>query len=227
MLQFLLDLLFPRFCLGCHKLGKYFCEKCVVDIKYMEPQVCPYCELPSLYGFTHPRCQKAWGLDGMFVLAHYTGIIREAIKEIKYQKAFAISDELAALTIARYHAKYNFDYLVPVPLSKSRECDRGFNQARKLAEGLVKNLKTGIVAEFLIRTKDTKPQFDLAYEERKQNMLGVFALNSKLKITDLKNCNFCLVDDVATTGATIFECAKVLKRAGAGKVFAICIARGN
>lgn len=73
--------------------------------------------------------------------------------------------------------------------------------------------------------RETKPQFGLRYEERKKNMIGAFGIAGHLSL--VTGHSFCLVDDVATTGATIFECAKVLKRAGAKKVWAICAARGG
>lgn len=163
----------------------------------------------------------------MFVLAHYRGPIRQALKSIKYQGAYGIAQELSGLVTSQYHRQYRFRYFVPVPLAVKRERERGFNQAEKLAGGLSKNLGNTPVINILARILETKPQFDLKMKERKTNIFGAFALSLQLKTTDLSKYSFCLVDDVATTGATIFECAKVLKRAGAPKVYAICVARGG
>ncbi len=222
MWDFLLDVVFPRQCFGCGKWGSYICKKCASNINYFDPQVCPYCERSSLFGLTHPSCQKN-ELDGMFVLAHYKKLIPEIIHQIKYQSVFAASKEIAGLINQNYHQKFEFDYFVPVPLSKKRERTRGFNQAEKLS----KSLKLKPSVNLLIRTKDTKPQFDLSFDDRKKNVKDVFALNPALITRSLSNLSFCLVDDVATTGSTLFECAKVLKRAGAGHIFAITIARGG
>ena len=245
MNEFLLDVIFPRFCVGCGWFGKYICEQCEPRIEYYEPQTCPYCELPSPFGLTHPRCQKAWGLDGMFILAHYQGIIPRIIHSVKYRNQFALLGEIAELIKLKYHGKFIFDYLVPVPLSKKREEKRGYNQAKKFAEKLSLpftdySLQSGqkaadssqwSVVNLLVRTRETKPQFELKYDDRKQNMKDAFSLNPALSTVNrepaLRGYSFCLVDDVATTGATIFECAKVLKRSGAEKVYAICIARGG
>lgn len=95
---------------------------------------------------------------------------------------------------------------------------RGFNQAEKLA----KYLKSAPVLDCLKRVRNTRPQFDLKREERLKNVENAFALKQKIPVAD-----YCIVDDVATTGATLSQCAKVLKKAGASKVFAVCIARGN
>lgn len=181
----------------------------------------------------------------MFVLAHYHKLIPKLIHEIKYQGAYAISSELAELIVSKYHHQFFIDYFVPVPLSKKREQDRGFNQAEKLAQGLVNSLRVYgtsrlpkndqkavddillTVVSALERVRETKPQFDLKYEERKNNVRGAFTLNQGLLTKNLNGFSFCLVDDVATTGSTLFECAKVLKKSGAEKVWAMTIARGG
>lgn len=232
MLNFLLDLIFPRQCLGCGRFGKYFCQSCANNkIEYFFDQVCPYCEKSSPYGLTHPRCEQKNGLDGLFVLAHYRGLIPKAIHEIKYQGYFAIITELADLIGQNYHYEFNFQYFVPVPLSKNRERARGFNQSEKLAQQLQSKFKfqnkNFQVVKVLIRTRETRPQFDLKYEQRKNNLKDAFAMNHELITKNLSGLSFCLVDDVATTGATLFECAKILKIAGANKVYGITIARGG
>ena len=205
MFDFLLDLIFPRLCIGCGQAGRFFCLKCRKTIRFYSGQI-------------NPQYFNYEGLDGVFALAHYDGIIRQTIKEIKYRGKFAICQELAEMIIQNYHQKFLFNYLVPVPLSNKRQKDRGFNQAEKLAG----YLKFAPVLNCLERTHDTKPQFGLKLNERRENVKNAFALKQKLPAG-----NFCLVDDVATTGATLSECAKVLKKAGAPKVYAICVARGG
>lgn len=188
--------------MGCGKLGKFFCPTCRKTIHFYDPAV--YEAIDSV--------------DDLFMLAHYDGVISAAIKEIKYQGVFAINLELAQMIRENFRNKFQFDFLVPVPLAPQRQADRGFNQAEKLA----RYLKMAPVFGCLTRTRETKPQFDLKFKERKENVREAFEIKAKF----LPGFNFCLVDDVATTGSTIAECAKVLKQAGAKKVFAICIARG-
>lgn len=209
-------------------MGQFFCGSCRDKIEFFDVQVCPYCERPNLYGLTHPRCAKKDGLDGMFVLAHYRGPIREAIRQIKYTGAYTINKELAKMIVAKYHAKFSFDYLTPVPLANKRENERGFNQAEKLARELGNVLCIKYYGKLLVRIRETKPQFDLKQEDRLKNVQKAFALSPAHNTYPIIHNTFvCLVDDVATTGATIFECAKVLKSAGAAKVYAICVARGG
>jgi len=246
MLDFLLDILFPKHCISCGKFGQFICNSCLSKIEFFNDQVCPYCERPSPYGFPHPRCAKPHGLDGMFVMAHYRGSIREAIREVKYHGTYGLISELVNLLISKYHHQYNFDYLIPIPLHPSRERERGFNQAEKLAKQLSVMLAcpaslgvrdSGVadaplndklhLVNLLVRTRATKPQFGLKYDERKNNVRDAFGLNHQYPVSSIQQTSFCLVDDVSTTGSTIFECAKVLKRAGAKKVWAICVARGG
>lgn len=238
VLDFLLDLVFPRFCVGCRKWGKFICEGCLGKSEFFDQQVCPYCERQSLYGFTHPRCRRRHGLDGMFVMAHYRGVVREAIRRVKYRGTYALVGELVRLLVGRYHHKFGFDYLVPIPLSLNRERERGFNQAEKFAKQINGQLAInskqdkGRVVNLLKRVRETRPQFGLKYEEREKNVRGAFALDGSFNNDELitkycKGRSLCLVDDVATTGATIFEGAKALKRGGAKNVWAICVARGG
>ncbi len=218
----LLDIVFPRSCFGCGKWGSYICKSCATNkISYFNFQVCPVCERASQSGLTHSTCKS--DLDGLFVLANYKDLIIKVVREIKYQGVFAASSEVGSLIRQHYHKEFEFDYFVPVPLSKKRERLRGFNQAEKLA----KALKLKPVKNLLVRTKETKPQFDLKFEQRKDNVKGVFAINPNLLTRNLQNLSLCLVDDVATTGSTLFECAKTLKMAGAKRVYGVTIARGG
>jgi competence protein ComFC len=204
MFDFLLDLIFPRFCVGCHKIGKYFCPACLRTVRLYSPAILPRYRCPP-------------GLDGIFVLAHYDGVIRKAILQVKYNGKFAIFSEIAALIPKRF----DYNYLVPVPLSKNRLQKRGFNQAEKLAT----YLSFAPVLDCLKRVRDTKPQFDLKRGERLKNVQDAFALAGHS--SSVIGHSLCLIDDVATTGATLSECAQVLKHAGAKKVYAICVARGG
>jgi ComF family protein len=200
VLDFLLDLIFPRFCVGCGKLGKYFCDDCRKEIKFYLPT---------------KRNKK------FFALAHYDGIIRQAIHNIKYRGHFAIIKEIAPLFPK---PPFIFDYLIPVPLSSQRLHDREFNQSLVLAQELGKKWQVPVL-NYLKRTRDTKPQFNLPEKARFKNVHNAFVLISNFKF-QISNSSVCLVDDVSTTGATLNECAKVLRQAGVKKVCAVCIAKG-
>jgi len=114
-------------------------------------------------------------------------------------------------------------FLVPIPLSSNRFKNRGYKQAEILAKALGK--KFGFeVFNALERVKETRSQVGLDKKKRKENIAGAFKLKNKLE-NSIKNKNFVLVDDVLTTGATISEAGKILKKAGANRVWAIAFAR--
>ena len=108
---------------------------------------------------------------------------------------------------------------MPVPLHWRRRFQRGFNQSALIAKGLT--LDNAQFNTDLVRIRYTQQQIELTVAARKRNVEGAFAVR---KGHNFKGKNICLVDDVKTTGATLNECAKVLKEAGAGKVFAFVLA---
>jgi len=113
--------------------------------------------------------------------------------------------------------------LVPVPLTNKKKRKRGFNQAEGLGEELRKSLGIPLLKNCLLKIKETPPQIELQKEERLKAQKGVFLVKNKGEIKERK---LLLVDDVYTTGATMEECAKVLKIAGAKEVWGVAIARG-
>lgn len=220
----LLDLLFPRRCVSCGKVGGYFCSNCYKKIEFIDRQICPVCAKPSIDGFTHPKCRTSWGLDGMYAFVHYKGPMKDAIHLLKYRFVSDLVDSLTDIFI-RYYPKnlYKFDYLVPVPLHKKREKERGFNQSLLLARSLSEKLNIPVLAQILIRSRYTVPQVDLKGKDRRLNLQKAFAF---LPNADIGGKSIGLVDDVATTRTTLVECAKVLKKQGAKNVFGLVLAHG-
>lgn len=231
MWELFLDIVFPRTCLSCGKFGSFLCNSCKEKVVLYQQQLCPYCKQHSTHGLTHSHCQKKLGLDGLFVWANYSGPIPLVIKTIKYDGVYGAIGEIASAMAETYSNQFQFDFLVPVPLSKDRERERGFNQAEKLAFKIAQELERSYlprhfpVATILKRTRNTLPQFDLGLKERVTNLTGAFAVERRGE--SLSHYSFCVVDDVATTGTTLFECAKVLKQAGARRVYGMAIARGG
>jgi len=122
------------------------------------------------------------------------------------------------------------DAIIPVPLHPRRLRWRGFNQSELLANhisnNLVANFTIPIKKDWLLRKRFTQPQMKIKkYSERLDNLQGAFTLNPKTPIQNLQGKTLLLIDDIATTGATLFECAKILKASGAKKVFSVVIAR--
>lgn len=233
-MNLILDLLFPKKCVGCNKTGSYFCRDCISDIKQGE-LLCPNCDAPGVFGETHPLCKTTFGLDGLWSLGLYQGSLRRAIQKLKYKPSF-IQDLALVLTdiIVSYwktHQPFIWDQIkkdhgknwavIPVPLHWFRQNDRGFNQSALIGQMLSKNLRLDY-CEALKRTHYTLSQTKLKVFQRKKNIKNAFALSNNYK---LKTKNYLLVDDVWTTGSTLKECCKILKQNGASKVWAITLAR--
>jgi len=156
----------------------------------------------------------------------FDAIAKKAIYELKYNKETYVARDLAQLALQTIEEEYKnviFDYVTCIPLHKRRIRQRTFNQSRVLAQYIAKVLKVNMAPDLLIRTKYTNTQTLLNFQERKKNISGAFKATN---ISKLENKTILLVDDVMTTGATVNECSKALKKAGALNVYVITVARG-
>jgi len=210
--KFLLDLILPKFCFGCKKENTYLCEDCLATIEIFKEHK----------KFNHKI------LDDLFSATDYKHpILKKMIFSFKYEPfAKEIGKDLANLLKIHFlllNKKFDFsDFLfLPIPLSKKRLRWRGFNQAEELAKELAAFFGAKILNKVLIKEKETKPQVTLPEKERKENLKGVFKVKNPELIFNKK---IVLVDDVFTTGATLFEAGKVLKEAGAKKVVGMVVA---
>ena len=227
----LLDLIFPKRCVGCGKVGKYFCNRCtsIIQIIEVNEAICPVCEKPAIDGKTHPKCQTRYAIDGLTSFFHYDGPIRKAVKAIKYRYVSDLSREFIRLIPSSYLNKVAMQQfrnvmLVPVPLHPSRLRFRGFNQAEVLGKLLAARLPIPIQTNVLMRVKKTTAQVEMKdKKERLQNVEGVFSILSSTM--NHKGSTVFLFDDVFTTGATMRSAASVLKHAGAKFVWGITMAR--
>lgn len=222
-----IDLIFPKKCIGCQRLGDYICDKCFSEIEIIEYPICPECQRQAVGGKTHPGCLRRFGLDGLIVACRYKGIVRSAVQKIKYKWSYDISKVLVDL-LSENLWRFNFPpkaVLVPVPLHIKRKRWRGFNQAEILARELTARFGQ-VNVDLIERVFENKPQVGLSKNERKQNVRGIFALKRAVDKGQIKDKDFLLVDDVFTSGATISEAAGVLKRAGAKSVWGMTAALG-
>ncbi len=232
-MNLILDLFFPKKCVGCKKIDTYFCKGCIANILQTD-LVCPQCERLAMGGQTHPICKRRFGLDGLWSLGIYQGSLKEAIKQFKYGKVTGLAEILVNI-ILEYWARYQpfvFDQIkisrgegwavVPVPLYWWRGNTRGFNQSSLIGQLLSKRLGLDY-SEALKRTRYTKPQYQLEGPARHQNIRGAFEISSDFFLNPFPFT--LLIDDVWTTGSTLKECCYILKRNGAKKVWAITLAR--
>lgn len=214
-------------------MGAYICTNCFVYIAFNETGTCIVCQRPAIGGLTHPVCSTKYTPDGVFSSLVYKGVVKKLIYKFKYQPN--LTDLKSTLTDLFYEgliqkeAFYKLldqdSVLIPIPLYKSKMRKRGYNQAEILAKGLEKRLNVQ-VWNALERVKNTNTQVGLTKDEREENIKGAFRL--KIKDLRLKNIQVAfLIDDVVTSGATLKEAAKVLKKAGVGKVYGITLAHGQ
>jgi len=205
------------------------CEECQVGM-WEEEQICPTCCRNSRYGERHKYCRGE--LEGLTCLWAYEGIARKLITKAKYSGQFDVLEFLISNFPFDSAQGEQFFYfkkfletnpiIVPVPLHPKREKERGFNQATIVAS-LIANRYSLVVKNLLTRVKDTGRQVGKKREERLKAMSGAFELSRDTPYV-IPN-TILLVDDVWTTGATLRECAKVLRRGGAKQVWGLVLAR--
>ncbi len=228
-----LDSVFPLTCYGCQKEGTLACQNCLSLVPEPESQTCPVCRVPfSQNGATCSGCRGKTSLDGLFVARPYRfRLVAELIHALKYRFLESVHEPLVDLLeeSLAHHTLPLPDIIVPVPLHPRRLRYRGFNQAELIARTLAKRLTPGLSlpvdSASLRRIRFTKPQMKAeSRQERRSNLTGAFAVDP-LVAGPLVGASLWLIDDVATTGTTLEECAEVLKQAGAKKVWGVVIAR--
>ncbi len=219
-----LDFLFPPYCVGCGREGAFLCLSCRQSLARIVPPICPKCGRPQPGGVLCPDCRH-WpaAIDGIRSPFRFEGVMREAIHQLKYQNLRALTAPLAEMLWEYLMASpLDVDVLVPVPLHRKRWRERGYNQARLLAQELGKLINLPLVDDVLVRRRHTPPQARTAtVEERRHNIADAFACRDN----SLRDRHVLLLDDVATSGATLDACAKVLKTSGATAVWGLVMAR--
>lgn len=231
--NWLLDLIFPIRCLECKKFGRYLCGTCFRTIPVKKTFECIGCKRPTPFGATCYFCAKTSSIDRLFIVADYKNpLVEKTLKFYKYRFITGLSVPLSQLAknyLKWLSLKKEFNLfesnplLISVPLHRQRLNWRGFNQSELLAKELADTFQME-TANVLRRIKNKIPQADIKQRDaRLANMAGAFECPDKTKLSGRE---VLLIDDVCTTGATLNECARVLKESGAGKVTALVIARG-
>lgn len=218
----LTEFFFPKRCVGCHKMGAYLCLDCRNLIRPVDVQLCAMCDRPAVDGMTHPICKTRYSVDGLTTAYKFRPIIKDLVHELKYR---GVSDviSLCARLLARKTPQAILErkpVITAVPLHKHRYNERGFNQSALMAHAVAKELRLPLNTQLLLRVRDTKTQTKLHREERQENMKGAFQV-----IGDVRGKSIVLIDDTVTTGATVRECANMLKRSGAQWVWVLALAQ--
>ncbi|MBU3918576.1 hypothetical protein KKC63_01565 [Patescibacteria group bacterium] len=214
----ILDLFWPKQCLNCSKNGRYLCVDCQALIN-----------LSTRYEVNVDK------LDYLFWTAPYKDkIVQSCLHCLKYRYVKDLAEELSDLIISYFNLLNNSPILeqtraqeiviISVPMYKKDLKKRGFNHSEEIARSLSKKLGIPLVEQALLKTKKTLSQMELKREERFLNVSGVFAINPETKGV-IEGKKIILIDDVYTTGATMQECAKVLKQNHAPEIWGVVIAR--
>lgn len=240
--DFILDLIFPIECLGCGQEGEWLCTPCFQSLKFKKSQYCLGCKKKNKLGEFCRDCRGEYYLDGILIASRYdeNELLADLIKNFKYKFIKEIGDDLGrflAMFLRHLHYEANTfgwnedrfmnlgnieeNLIIPVPLHGRRERWRGFNQAEILAEGLL-GKKLENQPGRLIRTKHRTAQAKLNEKARMENVKSCFSWEGG----NLVGRKVILIDDVVTTGATLNECARVLKEAGAKRVWGLVVAKG-
>jgi competence protein ComFC len=229
--RFVLDIFFPKFCLNCGKEGRYICSECQVFVSEALP-VCPVCGQPSAQGKTHIQCRQKYSLDGLTALWDYEGLVKKMIYQAKTGKYFDVFSEniksffeAMVLDPDRFSSFLSFlksDHacIIYVPMLKKEKRKRGFNQAEIIAREISQFVNIETIS-LLEKTRETENQAALSKEERIENVKRAYVLRKDWSGIE----NVLLVDDTFISGATMKECAKVLKKAGIKKVWGFAIAK--
>lgn len=236
LVDIFLNLVYPDNCRICGqrratKAQSYVCHECRKDIRQITPPVCSLCgrqfEGDITVEFTCEDCRnRKIYYDRARSAVYYDGTVVKALHAYKYNNAMWFEPFLAQMLIEKAKIEIcngEWDCIVPVPLHFVRKNERGFNQAERLSNHLSKAVKIPVNARILKRVKYTETQTALERHKRGENVKNAFALRDRdLNINGLR---IVLVDDVMTTGATVNECAKTLRKGGASSIFVLTLAR--
>ncbi len=236
ILKYIIDFLYPPKCHICKNIfvpcdeHRYICPFCK---KQMLQSInianrCKICSRTLIDG----KCSfcnknKAYQNISLF---DYMGNIRPLLYDVKYSNNKKLAEDIAMLY--EQYIKNNidffqsFDYVVSVPMHSKKLVNRTFNQSEVMAMYIAKTIDIPYYP-LLVRTKNTIPQSSLSISDRYTNLEKVFDINHNFSKIDIKNKKIIIVDDIFTSGATIYNCGEVLEKNGAKKIISICITVTN
>ncbi|MBM4125122.1 MAG: ComF family protein [Nitrospira sp.] len=231
-----LHLVLPVDCAGCGTALAddpipFFCRSCWADIRPLTGPVCPRCGRPfaspvTLTHSPHYLCSACHRRRPAYTMARslypYAPPLKDAIRLFKYHGKVRLADALGDLMTTAWPLLPEVDLMLPVPLHPARLREREFNQALLLADRLNRRLRIPLSFDNLVRLRLTEPQTDLSRAARLANLRQAFVVR---RPGEVKHKRVLLIDDVMTTGTTVNECAKALRKAGAADVYVGTLAR--
>lgn len=210
----MLNLIYPPVCGICGKINKkYLCKRCEISLKPYTINKIVSCE-------NNPKIYYNYQIK----ILKYDGIIRSKIIEYKFKEKAYLYKTLEKIILNEkkiYSFLKKYDIIIPIPLYRKRKWERGYNQTELIAKELAKDLKLTLESKILKKIRDTKKQSTLTKTERTKNVKGAFDLNDIAKLKDKK---VILFDDIYTTGSTLNECSKLLRKAEVKEISILTIA---
>lgn len=208
-------------------LGAHLCSACDAELPRPSPHACRQCAASiEALGVCGECMAKPPAFDAAVAACVYAFPVSPVISQLKYGSRLALSGWMIDALVAAVRARGDIgvDWVLPLPLSRERIAERGFNQAALIAAGVARQLALPLHRDELLRVRHTAPQASLDHDERWRNVRGAFDVAAHAAITGQR---IALIDDVMTTGATLDAAAKALKKAGAAQVEAWVVARAD
>lgn len=217
ILEKISNIVYPIKCIECNKVSeKYLCKKCKAKL--------------GIKIKTEIRNYQNKNFASHIFLFKYSDWIREKLIKYKFRDEtylyrFFTEIILEANTQSKFLEKY--DYIVPIPISRARKKERGYNQSELIANELARKIDSISVVNIISKKINNKVQSTLKQKEREENVKNVYEINRKEEgnLENNTDKNFLLIDDIFTTGSTSNECAKVLKKFGIKNVDIFTIAK--
>ncbi|MCX7628532.1 MAG: ComF family protein [Methylophilaceae bacterium] len=213
----------PQQCVLCSRLSgkRALCEGCLRELPYHPARCCPVCATPMPQAELCGACLKhPPHFDAATAVFSYAPPVDALLQAYKYGNHLAIAGALGECLALHVAARPKPDVILAMPLHPQRLYERGFNQAMEIARSVSRASGIPLALDTVVRLRPTVPQASLPLTQRRRNVRGAFAC-----LRDLEGRHVAVVDDVMTSGATLNELAKVLKRAGAGRVDCWVMAR--
>ena len=231
-----LHVIFPATCTSCEMRlwddpVPFVCQTCWGTLVPIAGPCCPHCgvhyasPVALQQSPTHEcgACRtKPPAFTQTWSLFPYQSPLREAIVLFKYRGKRSLTKHFIQAMIPALPTLPTIDILMPVPLHPQRLREREYNQSLLLAHGLSQHLQIPLLLSCLLRVRPTAPQTSLSKKERLTNLRRAFAIDN---VSRIKGQRILLIDDVFTTGTTLHECAKALRKAGSGPVYGLTLAR--
>jgi competence protein ComFC len=219
-----IDWLYPPHCGGCQNQGARWCSDCQSKTELISTSpVCLICGIPQNGAVLCHNCQTVLPhFNALRAWAVYKGPVRQAVHRLKYKRNIGLGEVFGRrLMDCMLNLHWQVDAIIPVPLGVARLAQRGYNQASLLARPVAWGLGLDYLPQALLRVRETRSQVDLSVQERRQNVTGAFnACHDQVK-----GRKIVVIDDVATSGATIDACAAALLDAGAVEVYGLTLTR--